>query len=193
MCSFTACWCPILFSISFLTINWWLGTTNISSKETFFIFNYKYAMHFTWQNGMVTFFLAVVAVTSWIMAFNGMQQHCMVQFINFNRLTISLLTIVTIWAGDREEWPLVSVPPSLSLWGYDTTGCWHSYTGSSQLLSITERSHRLSLSPAHPPLTCFLLRQCHNLCLLVYQYISTKQASLTKTVIFLESNFKSRT
>ena len=114
MCSFTACWCPILFSISFLTINWWLGTTNISSKETFFIFNYKYAMHFTWQNGMVTFFLAVVAVTSWIMAFNGMQQHCMVQFINFNRLTISLLTIVTIWAGDREEWPLVSRPPSLS-------------------------------------------------------------------------------
>ena len=45
-------------------------------------------MHFTWQNGMVTFFLAVVAVTRGIMAFNGMQQHCMVQFINFNRLTI---------------------------------------------------------------------------------------------------------
>ena len=90
--------------------------TIISSKETFFMFNYKYVMHFMWQCGTLTFFLAIVAVTSGIMAFNGMQQHCMVQFINFNRLNISLRPIVTIWAfrSRRERGEPAERPPSLS-------------------------------------------------------------------------------
>ena len=74
-------------------------------------------MHFTWQNGMVTFFLAVVAVTRGIMAFNGMQQHCMVQFINFNRLTISShsdpLSPLGVPESERRGVARV-VPPSLS-------------------------------------------------------------------------------
>ena len=94
--------------------------TIISSKETFFMFNYKYVMHFMWQCGTLTFFLAIVAVTSGIMAFNGMQQHCMVQFINFNRLNISLRPIVTIWAfrsrREREESQQGALPLSLRLW-----------------------------------------------------------------------------
>ena len=78
-------------------------------------------MHFMWQCGTLTFFLAIVAVTSGIMAFNGMQQHCMVQFINFNRLTISLRPIVNIWAFWSRRWGEVAssecpLPLSLRLW-----------------------------------------------------------------------------
>ena len=49
------------------------GTTIKASNETFIIFNNKYGMHFLWQNVTLTFFLALVALKSRIMAVKGMQ------------------------------------------------------------------------------------------------------------------------